>query len=49
MDAATLNLTTQISSFGRFLFVQKDAEKVDAALLRSVEALAAGLENIHFA
>ena len=29
MDAATLNLTTQILSFGRFLFVQKHAEKVE--------------------
>lgn len=48
MDAATLNLTTQVLGFGRFLFVHLDPEKVDSALLRSLESLAADLENIHF-
>ena len=48
MDAGALNLTTEISGFGRFLFVRMESAQVDSALLRSIEALGINFENMHF-
>ena len=47
MDPAALNLTTQVLGHGRFLFVHLDSARVDSELLRSLERLSAGLENMH--
>ena len=49
MDAAALNLTTKVLGYGRFLFVQLDASRVDSALLGALGRAAAPLENAHFA
>lgn len=49
MDAATLNLTTKVLGFGRFLFVHLNAARADSRLTQSLAALGAGLENMHFA
>lgn len=48
MDAAALNLTTQILGYGRFLFLQLDPRRVDSGLLREIEELGAELENMHY-
>lgn len=48
MDPAALNLTTQVLSHGRFLFVHLDAARVDSALIGGLEQLSAVLENMHF-
>ena len=47
MDPATLNLTTEILGYTKFCFVCLDATRVDAPLLRKLEASAAVLENMH--
>jgi hypothetical protein len=49
MDAESLNLTTEITGFGRFLFVALKPERADPALLRSIESLGGTFENMHFA
>lgn len=48
MDAAALNLTTEVTGYGRFLFLHMDAEKVDSALLQSIESFGSEFENMHF-
>ncbi len=48
MDAASLNLTTKVLGYGRFLFIQLERQRVDPALLRAMERAAAALENAHF-
>lgn len=48
MDAAALNLTNEVTGFGRFLFVRMESAKADSALLRSLESLGADFENMHF-
>jgi hypothetical protein len=47
MDPAKLNLTTKIIGHGRLLFVHLPAGRADAALADGIEALGAGLENMH--
>lgn len=48
MDAAALNLATEITGFGRFLFVCLTPTQVDSALVKSIELLGSGFENMHF-
>jgi hypothetical protein len=48
MDAAALNVTAEVTGFGRFLFLRLDAARVDSALARSIESLGANFENMHF-
>lgn len=48
MDAAALNLTTQILGYGRFLFLHLEPARADSILERAIEDLGAGLENMHF-
>src|SRR5437016_2506045 len=47
VDAAALNMTTEVQGHGRFLFVHLPAERADRALLDGLEAIAAPLENAH--
>ena len=47
MDAASLNLTTKVLGYGRFLFVELDASRVDSSLLDGLERAASALENAH--
>lgn len=47
MDAAILNLTTQVLGYGRFLFLRLDPARVDASLLDAMERAASGLSNAH--
>jgi hypothetical protein len=47
MDAASLNLTTKVLGYGRFLFIELDASRVDASLLQEMAQAASGLENAH--
>ena len=49
MDAATLNLTTKVLGYGRFLFLQLNRSDADSTLLRAIEHAAAGFENAHYA
>lgn len=49
MDAKSLNLTTEILGYGRFLFLQLEPGRVDSVLLESAEALGSVLVNMHFA
>lgn len=48
MDAAALNLATEITGFGRFVFVRLAPAQVDSSLLRAIESLGADFENMHF-
>lgn len=48
MDPATLNLTTQVLGYGRFLFIEIGASQVDAALPDAIERAATPFENAHF-
>lgn len=48
MNPATLNLTTEITGFGRFLFVRLEPARVETPLLRALEALGAAFESMHF-
>lgn len=47
MDAAALNLTTEITGYGRFIFVHLASEKIDSVLFRSIESLGTNFENMH--
>jgi hypothetical protein len=47
MDAESLNMTAEVTGFGRFLFLRLDAARVDSALTRSIESLGAHFENMH--
>jgi hypothetical protein len=47
MDPAELNLTTQITGYQRFLFVRLQPARVDGDLVRAMERLGDGLENMH--
>lgn len=47
MDAASLNLTTKVLGYGRFLFIHLDRARVDAPLLEAMEGAASALENAH--
>ncbi len=49
MDPSALNLTTKVLGYGRFLFVELDASRVDSTLPAALERAAAGFENAHFA
>ena len=48
MDPATLNLTSEIIGHASFCFVRLDAGRVDRALVRALDAINGGLENMHF-
>ncbi|MGQ0751104.1 MAG: hypothetical protein ACT4PS_11265 [Betaproteobacteria bacterium] len=48
MDAKALNLSTEVTGFGRFLFVRLPQRPTDSALARAVESLGSGFENAHF-
>lgn len=48
MDAASLNLTTKVIGYGRFLFVCLESRRVDSSLPKALESIAAELENAHF-
>ena len=47
MDAAALNMTTEIRGYGSFLFVHLPRERADRELIDSLEAIGAPLENMH--
>src|SRR5215212_3848722 len=47
MDAASLNLTTKVLGYGRFLFLELDASRVDSSLLDAMNRAASGFENAH--
>jgi hypothetical protein len=47
MHPADLNLTTQVTGHGRFLFVRLPQEATDAELAIALDALGDGLENMH--
>jgi hypothetical protein len=47
MTPAELQLATQITGYGVFLFVWLPPERVDEALVAALEALGDGLENMH--
>lgn len=49
MDAAALNLTTKVLSFGRFLFIEIEPARMDSTFIRSLQSFGTGLENMHFA
>jgi hypothetical protein len=48
MDAASLNLTTKVLGFGRFLFVDIDPATLDSAAPRNIDRAVSELENAHF-
>jgi len=47
MDAAILNLTTQVLGYGRFLFLHLDPARVDSSLLEAMRRAASALSNAH--
>ena len=48
MNAASLNLTTKVLGYGRFLFVEITPGALDTAAVAAIEHAAAELENAHF-
>jgi hypothetical protein len=44
---ADLQLTTQVTGYGRFLFISLSHDRVDAALIAGLDALGQGMENMH--
>lgn len=48
MDAQALNLNARVTGHGRLLFVQFPAAGRDERLAEAIDALGAGLENMHF-
>jgi hypothetical protein len=47
MTPAELQLTTQVTGHGRFLFVTLPPNRIDAALSAALDDLGSGLENMH--
>ena len=47
MDPATLNLTSEITGHASFCFVRLEPARVDGGLLRALDSINAGLENMH--
>jgi hypothetical protein len=47
VDAAALNMTTEIRGYGSFLFIDLAREHADRELIDSLEAIGAPLENMH--
>src|SRR5436190_14303551 len=47
MQPADLNLTTQVTGHGRFLFVRLPQRAADTALAVALDRLGAGMENIY--
>jgi len=47
MDAAALNMTTEIRGHGFFLFVHLPRARADRKLIDALEAIGAPLENVH--
>ena len=47
VDPSTLNLTSEIIGHASFCFVRLEPGRVDGALLRALDSISAGLENMH--
>ncbi len=47
MNVANLNLATQVIGYGRFLFVRLLQDGIDAQLVKALDGLSKGMENMH--